>query len=224
MKTIILSTFLALAAYAADPSAAVGTWKWKFQMPDGAEVMPKLTIKQDGDTYSGTTEIRPGSAAPVKDLKVTGDQISFAVVREVNGQKAITRYSGNISGKHLTGKITSNWNGQEQSYDWTAKKMEGFEGTWRWASFNRDSTLKIADESGKLTGAMGGGRGRSSTPVTNLVVKGNEISFQVEREFGETKFLTIYEGFLSGDKIVGNSRTVSTSTPRTNEWNATRIE
>jgi hypothetical protein len=102
-------------ARAEDPS---GTWKWTTGN-NNREVTLKL--KLDGDKLTGTitmgtrdTEISDGT---YKD----GD-VAFNVVREQNGNKRTTKYTGKVSGDSIKGKIESERNGQATSRDWEAKR------------------------------------------------------------------------------------------------------
>ena len=49
-------------------------------------------------------------------------EISFDVVRELNGNKITTSYSGDVSADKITGKISFSRNGEVQSHDWQAKR------------------------------------------------------------------------------------------------------
>jgi hypothetical protein len=88
-------------------------------------------------------------------------------------------------------------------------------GTWKWTQPSRggsgsprESTLVLAAKDGKLTGKLttpGRGGDPVSTEISNAVVKGDTISFSVEREFNGNKFVTKYSGKLSGDTITGEA-------------------
>src|SRR5262245_2155977 len=67
-----------------------GTWKWSFTMSDGGKVEPKVKLKQDGNTLTGTSSFRSGSAVSIQDGKIEGEQVSWAVIREQDGRKVTT--------------------------------------------------------------------------------------------------------------------------------------
>src|SRR5436190_23324694 len=71
-----------------------GTWRWTFTMPDGAEVKPSLKIKRDSQAFTATTRFRAGDWTPVTNLVVQSDGLKFDVVRERDGERIITQYSG----------------------------------------------------------------------------------------------------------------------------------
>jgi hypothetical protein len=133
----LLSPLLTLAACAAltlgavtsaQAADATGNWTWSRPGRNGGEAQKMtLTLKADGEKLTGslTSPGRQGGD-PVKteisEGKVKGDEVSFAVTREWNGNKMTTKYSGKVSGDTLNGKTESERNGEKQSRDWEAKK------------------------------------------------------------------------------------------------------
>ena len=110
-----------------------GTWRWTFTMPDGTTTRPKLKFKVEEGQLSGTTSFRAGTEAPVTNILVNGDQLSFQVIRRRNGEDVLTTYSGKWSEKTIKGKIESNWAGEKEAFDWIAERAHvGVEGVWRW--------------------------------------------------------------------------------------------
>jgi hypothetical protein len=131
-SAVALSAVLALGFLAeakaegakADPS---GTWSWTVK---GRQGRPDRTItaklKVSGDKLTGTVSApgRNGDSndTDVTDGKVTGDEISFSTVREVNGNKMTTKYTGKISGDTIKGKMEFERNGEPVSRDWEASR------------------------------------------------------------------------------------------------------
>src|SRR5437899_6010735 len=112
-----------------------GLWKWTFTMPDGSQVNPRLELKYDeAGQLTGKTRLRPGTETPVTNVIVQGNQLSFEVARERDGREVVTRYTGSLDGDTIKGKIVSNWSGEEQTYDWDARRLMGATGTWRWTT------------------------------------------------------------------------------------------
>ena len=93
----------------------------------GAARVMTLTLKADGSKLTGNIAMpgRAGGAAretAIEDGKVTGDDVSFSITREFNGNKMTTKYSGKVSADGIKGKMESERNGQPQSRDWDAKR------------------------------------------------------------------------------------------------------
>jgi hypothetical protein len=110
---------------AADPT---GTWTWSAPGRQGAEPRKTtLKLKAEGEKLTGkiASPARQGAEAretEISDGKIKGDEISFAVVREFNGNKMTQKFSGKVEGDTIKGKIEFDRNGQTQSRDWEAKK------------------------------------------------------------------------------------------------------
>lgn len=144
LAALIVGAVLSLAiseVRAADK--ITGTWSWAQQgRRGGAEPAADapvrkttLKLKADGEKLTGTIA-QPvggrgggggGAAAPapveIADGKVKGDEISFSVKRERNGNQFVTKYTGKVEGDKITGKIEiPNPNGDPRSVDWTATR------------------------------------------------------------------------------------------------------
>ncbi|HTD66754.1 MAG TPA: hypothetical protein VK846_09535 [Candidatus Limnocylindria bacterium] len=137
LASIITCAVLALGsvAQAADKKADVtGTWSWT-QQPRGnnANATPRkstLKLKAEGEKVTGTLS-QPGrgaDAAPreteISDGKIKGDDISFSVKREFNGNAFVTKYAGKVEGDAIKGKmeVPGRDGGEPRSIDWEAKR------------------------------------------------------------------------------------------------------
>lgn len=227
LLTFVASSARALAADSPSATSPEGIWKWSFAMPDGSQVTPKLKLKREEDTLTGTSSFRPGSETPITNLVVSGDELSFQVVRERDGRQIVTQYRGIVSGDSIHGKMVSNWSGEEQSFDWKARRVVGVEGTWKWSGsfggFRSQSTLKLKQDGQKISGKYTGGRG-GDVDIKNGKFKDGDVSFEVERERDGEKTVSRYYGKLYGDKILGKMELNFFGQPRTNDWEAARVE
>lgn len=112
-------------------------------------------------------------------------------------------------------------------------------GTWKWTTQGRggggggggtprESTLVLAMKDGKLTGKLttpGRGGDPMSSEISNASLKGDVISFTVEREFNGNKFVTKYNGKLAGDTITGEAESPGRDgQTMKREWNAKRAK
>jgi hypothetical protein len=100
---------------------ATGTWKWTFTPPGGQSFDVTLKLKQEGDKLTGLL-IRGERESPVQEGKIKEGEVSFQVTRERDGQTFTTKYQGKLSAEAIKGKITSNWGGEERTFDWEAKR------------------------------------------------------------------------------------------------------
>jgi hypothetical protein len=127
-KLLFLATILlvgSLALMAADVSG-----KWTFEQPGrgGNPGRPvTITLKADGSTLTGTMPAggRGGAGDPVaiSDGKVDGNNVSFTVKREFNGNTMITKYEGTVNGDEMKLKITrTGQDGTPMTTDVVAKR------------------------------------------------------------------------------------------------------
>ncbi|HYL38563.1 MAG TPA: hypothetical protein VEV17_21785 [Bryobacteraceae bacterium] len=94
---LLLACALAVVALAADVS---GKWTFETQGRNGA-VTNTLSLKQSGDTLTGSLAGGRGGEVQISDGKVSGDDISFSVTREFQGNSFTTKYTGKVSGDSI---------------------------------------------------------------------------------------------------------------------------
>ena len=99
-RLILLSCCVALAAFAAD---VTGKWTYEMQGRNGA-MTATLNLKADGSNLTGTVSGRGGDT-PITDGKVDGDNLSFNVVREFNGNKFSMKYTGTVTPEGIKFKV-----------------------------------------------------------------------------------------------------------------------
>lgn len=112
---LVLAAF-ALSAFAGDVS---GKWKYSFTTPNGDTRESSMTLKADGAKLTGTMEGRGGSVE-IQEGKVDGDNISFVVVRNFNGNEVKINYKGALKGDEL--KLTMGFGDREMEI--TAKRAQ----------------------------------------------------------------------------------------------------
>lgn len=123
--------FSVLAAHAEDKKVdPTGTWAWSMQRRGGggdANAQPReqvLKIKKEGDKYVGTISGFRGGESKIENVKLEGDQISFSVTREFNGNSFTSKYSGKVTADAITGKTEFERNGETRSREWVAKRKK----------------------------------------------------------------------------------------------------
>ena len=130
MGAVVLTGALTLAQAQGKPVDPSGTYIWtQAGRNGGPDRTNTLVLKLDGDKLTGnlTAPGRGGAAGTPTDItdgKITGADVSFAVVRTFNDNSMTNKYSGTLADGSITGKIEFNRNGDVQSRDWTAKKQE----------------------------------------------------------------------------------------------------
>jgi len=94
--------------------------KWVGQVPGrNGTTENTFTLKQAGDQLTGTMTNQAGEF-PIKEGKVTGDDVSFKVTLEFNGNSIGLMFSGKVSGNELKMKRTRE--GSDQAQEFSLKK------------------------------------------------------------------------------------------------------
>jgi hypothetical protein len=99
-------------------------------------------------------------------------------------------------------------------------------GTWKWTvtrnGQERQQTLKLKLDAGKLTGAMVGQNGRE-TKIQNATYKDGEVSFTLTRTGNNgQKRTSKYNGKVSGDTITGKIEFERNGETQSRDWEAKR--
>jgi hypothetical protein len=113
-KKLLFVVLIALAATIALMAAdASGKWTFEQQGRQGNTMTVTLELKVDGATLTGTVTGgmgRGGNNAPppaeISDGKVDGNNISFSVKREFNGNSFVTTYKGTLDGDTMKLDVT----------------------------------------------------------------------------------------------------------------------
>lgn len=126
MKTrlTLLSFCLVLAAtvaWAADVSG-----KWTAQVPgrEGQTQETTITLKVEGGKLTGTIAGQQGETA-IGDGKVSGDEISFTVTRERQGNTIKQLFKGKVAGDEIKfTRSTEGGQGNRPPVEFTAKRAK----------------------------------------------------------------------------------------------------
>ncbi|MEZ5324990.1 MAG: hypothetical protein R3F19_07995 [Verrucomicrobiales bacterium] len=204
--------------------SATGTWIWSAEGFRGRAVEATATLKQDGSNLSGTYDGGFGKDS-IKNGKIDGETIAFEVVRQFGDRSFTTAFTGKLAGDAITGKIEMSGFDQPRSADWKAWRAPEIDpsGLWKWSTEGRngqqrDQWVKLAYVEGKLSGTYRTERGHVA--IQDAVLKGKELSFKVERGFGDRVFATTYKGTLADKAITGSITSKRGDEERTSDWNA----
>ncbi len=119
MKKILLSVFALTALAFGDV-----TGKYTAEMPGrngGPARTSTFNLKQDGAKLEGTVSGMGGRENAISEGKVDGDNVSFTVKVEFNGNEMKMLYTGKLEGSDLKLKMTRE-GGDQPARDITAKK------------------------------------------------------------------------------------------------------
>jgi hypothetical protein len=96
------------------PAQVAGTWRWNTGGAGAREV--QVTLKQVYQNVQGTVLVN-GKAAPLRDVKLDGDQIAFSVPESASVHRD---YAGRVSGNSIEGTVKTS--GGEAKWSATRSK------------------------------------------------------------------------------------------------------
>jgi hypothetical protein len=124
MKFRFFSLLALMGVFAFVAAAADVTGKWTAEVPgrNGNTQTVTFNFKADGPSLTGNMANPRGEAA-ITDGKVDGNNISFNVVRKMQDNEITMKYKGKVDGDTIKFTQTVNFNGNERSSEFTAKKQ-----------------------------------------------------------------------------------------------------
>ena len=122
MKALrIGSLFAMILVLASAASAADVAGKWVAQVPgrDGETHETVFNLKTDGGQLTGTVSNQRGEQQ-ISEGKIDGNDLSFSVTMEFNGNSMKFLYKGKVAGDEI--KFTRQREGGDRTQDFTAKR------------------------------------------------------------------------------------------------------
>jgi len=147
-----------------------------------------------------------GGEIPMKDLKLEGNQVTFAIETGFGDQTFKSDFKGTLQDGTLKGQMTS----ERGTSEITGKKLtppaaaaSSIVGTWEFTRESQDgtrrtSTLKIKPD---MTGTYT--MRDTEVPVTDLKVTGDDVTFKVTMNFGGNEVPMEFKGKLEGKALKG---------------------
>jgi hypothetical protein len=111
---------VAAGLWAAD---ATGKWTAEMQGRGGNTMTVTMNLKAEGDKLTGTISGRNGETE-ISDGKIDGNNLSFTVVREFNGNKVTQNYKGKLDGDviHFSMTMEGGQGGNMPAREFDAKR------------------------------------------------------------------------------------------------------
>jgi len=96
-KLYLITALLAAGSSLALAADIDGKWTAQFQGRGGNTQTQTLTLKASGSTLTGSMEGGRGGSVDISSGAIDGDNVSFKVVREFNGNQFTQQYKGTLS-------------------------------------------------------------------------------------------------------------------------------
>ena len=120
----IAATTLLFVLITAPVIAAVdgvdGNWSGAVSTPNG-DIPIGFAFKADGDTLTGSMIGPDGSPSPIANGKIDGNNLTFTVDLNFNGNAFSLSYKGVLDGEQI--KMSSDFQGQ--AFEFVVKKVKG---------------------------------------------------------------------------------------------------
>jgi len=122
-RILFLSACVVLAAISvAWASDLNGKWVAQVQGQNGQTRETTFNFKVEGSKLTGTVSGRQGDN-PISDGTIKGDDVSFTVIANFNGNQVKSLYKGKVSGDEI--KLTRTREGGDQPpQEFTAKRVK----------------------------------------------------------------------------------------------------
>ena len=123
-KLLFVTTLLLVVAFAAMAADVSGKWTYEQAGRNGGPARQvTITLKADGSTLTGSVPgMRDAPPVEITNGKVDGDNVSFEVKREFNGNTMVSKYEGKVSGDEMKLKITREMQNGPMTNEVTAKR------------------------------------------------------------------------------------------------------
>lgn len=125
MRTVVLTSIALLLLFAFGAAAADISGKWVAQVPgrQGQTMEQTFTFKVDGANLTGTVSNARGDQE-ISEGKVSGNDISFAVVRKMQDMEMKSLYKGTVAGNEIKFSMTMQGGrgGDRPPAEFTAKR------------------------------------------------------------------------------------------------------
>ena len=102
----------------ADP---VGTWKCEYKIGDQKREA-ELTIKKDGDKFTGTMSWPDQKDEKLKNVKLKDGTLTFSAVRKFMEMEFPLDFTLTIDADKFKGKAASEFGGKKQEFDIAGKR------------------------------------------------------------------------------------------------------
>jgi hypothetical protein len=104
-----------------DLDDVIGTWKLKLEGANGNPIESTLKLSAEGEKLKGTYTGRFGEH-PAQDLKLEGDQLSWKIDAERNGQKFKGVYKAKLEGNAIKGNLEFDLGGNTGTMVFTGER------------------------------------------------------------------------------------------------------
>jgi hypothetical protein len=224
MKRILgtsLVMLIAALSAAAQSSSVAGSWDVTIDSPQGQRTVV-MVIKKDGEKLTGAMK-SPQGERPLDSVAVKGDEITFVITREIQGQAMVMTYKGKVANDSMKGDAdfgglaTGTWSAVPHKEgaapaapaapQATSGGAANISGIWNFAvetqAGSGSPTFTFKQDGENLTGTYKGQFGEAPLMGT---VKGADVKFTIKINAQGQDLTVTYAGKIDGkDSMKGTA-------------------
>jgi hypothetical protein len=102
------------------PAKVAGEWRWNLDLR-GKPQAYGMTLRQTFQMVSGSFTLN-GRSAPLQNVKLSGDDLSFSFVADVGAGPVKHEFRGKVDGEQLHGSATLSSSRTQGRHDWNAER------------------------------------------------------------------------------------------------------
>jgi hypothetical protein len=194
-----------------EEATLAGAWKITFTLDSGLKLQPTVRLKQEGEKLSGDYIGTSGKELRLQNVQLKGQDLSFRIIDEFEGDKVPLVYSGKVAGATMQGTVALGEGKQTATLKFEAQKIQtptvNIAGSWKLKvpfkpgpSF--EPTLKLVQTGSVFSGTYAGEQG--DTAIADALILGDEFTFEVARSRDGKSYKLRYQGKVKGDTIKGS--------------------
>jgi hypothetical protein len=153
-----------------------------------------------------------GKPSAIQDVKVKDGELSFKVPQQMGPNTFTLNFVAKLDGDKMQGtaKIATPAGTREFPFQGDRLKTPAVHaaGTWKLRIALKEGptfepTLKVTENGSAVKGVYVGDQGETS--ITNALIFGDELTFDVARDRGDKKYRLHFQGKIQGDALSGNA-------------------
>jgi hypothetical protein len=106
-----------------DVDDVAGTWKLKIAIPKGQTVEAELKLSSDEGSLKGTYNSPRLGKQEAKEVKLNGQELSWQVAFERDGQSFQAVYKGKLNAHSIKGTLALDSGGRSSTFDFTGERI-----------------------------------------------------------------------------------------------------
>ena len=173
------------------PAPVGGAWEWATKGKNG-DVKWGLALEQEFQVARGSLSVAGGEAARISDVTLSGTELAFTALAQVDGQSARIAYRGSVDGDTIKG--TQEWKSGPNAgtREWIAtRKPVDLVGSWQVElkspeQQDLNGTLEITRKPGCLAATYAAGRDKKPIPISAFYVWGSSVRFDLPSDAGRS--------------------------------------